>query len=202
MDLKTEIQQIQTKLVNCTKAEEYYYWTLALKELNGLNMGVSDGENLELLSPSDTSLLGIYSSRTWGDTDCAKSIFGEGYATSYNGIHSAVWYVLNFNERFNDTKQRTVYKYSVSNANDAAQGRLKDFVLEVSNNTTNGTDGDWTIIHEVTNSPNTLRYNQIHQIPNPIPCKMIKIRALSNWGGASYNTISIEDVSYWGKKEI
>ncbi len=198
MNLITEIDLLQAKIKNNienNEAEKLYYQTLALKELNGLNMGVSDGDNLELLTPE------IINNTTQGITSSAMfqsaNPFGLHSHTSYGWMNSLTgWTIFDFQANPDTANQVAIHKYLFTTQWADNYYLPHSWTLEVLVN-----DTDWQIINEQNNVGLSCRQTIIRIIQNPVTCSKAKLKiTAAKRIGTSASILGFGNLSYYGKK--
>ncbi len=153
MDLTTEITQIRTALTNCTKAEEYYYWMLALNEARKAHTEAVEGEPYELLSPvnatnATTGIIGSSTKDNW-NSDGAWILFSSN-ANTRAVMNNGGWWALDFQTTMG--YKAMIYRYTITT--NYSYREPDDWVLEVSDdfvNTETG-EGNWYAVDQRVNS--------------------------------------------------
>ncbi len=198
MNLQTQIDQILSKLANCTKAEEYYYWTLALNELRKAHYSTGSTNNMTLLTPSTAiaSTPGLYMSSILNSNNSSYGmwhLFTSGL--SYLG-GSAGWWAIHFD--FNCVIKRYIMNFGWD-----GYWHPGSWTLEVckEGETTNGGDGDkWIVVDEQANLSVSNYDVKQFDVASPAECQWARLHILSAYANGSNQNIQLSGLSMHGEK--
>ena len=209
-DLTAHVDKLKTNLLanmDTLPGEDVYYKMLALDTALKVHepSPATNPKDLELLSPTDAKYGDgrITASSQHG----AEATFGSWAAFNATGVHSGRaeqnWHNNPFKSAWISIKlaeQPFVYEYAITTTSNITIGKPSDWLIEVSDDSTNGVNGRWFKVDERRDSSFDWQSRAVFKLPQPVRALWFRLRVTKVIDPSSNENWQIDLLEYWGKK--